>query len=80
MIPSIVPLGGVECRVKSHDRRAFRREIVLRVLPALLGMKRTDLPKRRTVAEFAFDIANACVLADEQFAKEGQEPRACDAG
>ena len=45
------------------DRRSFRRNVVLRILPTLLADLRL-VPEGQTPWDAAFAVADACVLLD----------------
>lgn len=49
--------------VAAADRRSFRRNVVLRILPTLLADLRL-VPEGQTPWDAAFAVADACVLLD----------------
>jgi len=49
---------------RTHDRRSFRRNVVLRILPTLLADIRL-VPEGETPWDAAFAVADACVRLDK---------------
>jgi hypothetical protein len=49
---------------RAHDRRSFRRNVVLRILPTLLADIRL-VPEGETPWDAAFAVADACVRLDK---------------
>lgn len=70
-LPTLQQIEHEAKHARARDRRNFRRDVVLRVLPEVI--RNPSLSKRNSPIELAFEIAEACVQLDAHYAREDRK-------